>query len=359
MLALAASRKYDVQFQEVTRAFLQTEDINRNVYVKPPAEAVLPENKWWRLVKPVGCEQITCRRIKRLRIQCSFISLASKLNMLSLTSRPDFSYQAKALTTKYGNATKSDFTRAVKLLNQAKQETTRYVIPDLGDEKDWILLGVTDASNKSSGSIFPVGGHVIMILNKVSNAAAIIHWSSKKIDRVVASSLHAETLSMHSLLKNMYFARNLGSEIVGDVFKKMPGLILTDNQDLFSCVHNLKSCEDKRLLADIISIRQAIYEDKTISEVRYVESNLMIADCLTKVTKTGKDLIEVVRSGHYSIPGGSTVRDSTLTAVKTWNQLVKAEMESGQEETNAILNLDKDKSKKEELIDDSQAQVHA
>ena len=40
------------------------------------------------------------------KLQTTFRSLASKLNMLSMSSRPDFAIQAKMLTTKYGSATK-------------------------------------------------------------------------------------------------------------------------------------------------------------------------------------------------------------------------------------------------------------
>ena len=106
---------------------------------------------------------------------------------------------------------------------------------------------------------------------------------------------------------------------------KIPGLAITDNQDLFSCVHNLKPCEDKRLLADIISIKQAIVDDKTITELRYVPADDMIADCLTKTGKLGDDLLNVVKTGVYQIPGGVHIRDSTRLNIKTWQQLMNAE----------------------------------
>ena len=104
-------------------------------------------------------------------------------------------------------------------------------------------------------------------------------------------------------------------------------LALTDNQDLYSCVHNLKPCEDKRLLADIIDIKQAIVDDKTITELRYVSKDLMIADCLTKTGRLGEDLLQVVRTGVYHIPGGVAIRDSTKLNIRTWQQLMNAESE--------------------------------
>ena len=123
----------------------------------------------------------------------------------------------------------------------------------------------------------------------------------------------------------MFFVRQVLKQMFGTKADKIPGLAITDNQDLFSCVHNLKPCEDKRLLADIISIKQAIVDDKTITELRYVPANDMIADCLTKTGKLGDDLLTIVKTGVYQIPGGVHIRDSTRLNIKTWQQLMNAE----------------------------------
>ena len=133
---------------------------------------------------------------------------------------------------------------------------------------------------KLAKTCFLLVGHVILLVNKVTNAAAIIHWSSKKLIRVVSSSLAAETISMQNLSSNMFFVKSLLKELLGAEAENIQGLVLNDNQDLFSCVHNIKACDDKRLLADVIGIRQAIHQDKVIHEVRYVPGKLMIADCL-------------------------------------------------------------------------------
>ena len=272
------------------------------------------------------------------KYQTVFRSVASKLNMLALTSRPDFAFDAKTLTTKYGSATKSHLYQAIRLLKRAKEETTRIVIPDMGREEDWILVGVADASHKSKNELFSIAGHVIMLINKETNAATILHWSSRKIERVVSSSLAAETLSLQQLSSNMYFVMSLLKELCGESVKELKGLALTDNQDLFSCIHNIKSCDDKRLLSDIISIRQAIHNDKTIAEVRYVPSTDMIADCLTKATKNNRDLMTILRTGYYQVPGGAMLRDSTQLSIKTWQELITAEreVEQGMQDEDTI-----------------------
>ena len=258
--------------------------------------------------------------------QSTFRSLASKLNMVALSSRPDFTYGAKFLTTRYGKATKSDLTRAVRMVKKAREESTEMKIPSLGEISNWILVGITDASNKSASEIFSVGGHVILLVNKVTAAASVIHWGSKKIERVVSSSLAAETLALQKTSGSLFLARRLLEGICGQEAMKIPCLVLTDSQNLWSCIHNLTSCSDNRLQADIISIREAIHDDETIQEIRYVHRDDMVADCLTKQTNlTGEKLLDIIRSGQYDIPGGAVLRDSTQLSAKTWAELMTAE----------------------------------
>ena len=257
--------------------------------------------------------------------QSTFRSLACKLNQLAMSARPDLMFDAKVLTTKYGSATKRDLLKAIKIAKRVKDEDTLLTLPNIGEIEDWILVGVTDASKKAANEVFSVGGYVIMLVNKVTSRASVLTWSSKKINRVCSSSLAAETLSLQKLAGNMFFVRQILKQMFGSKADDIPGLAITDNQDLFSCVHNLKPCEDKRLLADIISIKQAIIDDKTITELRYVPKEEMIADCLTKTGKPGNDLLTIVRTGVYQIPGGVHIRDSTKMNVRTWQQLMNAE----------------------------------
>ena len=129
----------------------------------------------------------------------------NKLNMLSISSRPDFAIQAKLLTTKYGSATKRDLLTAIKLLKLAKQEPTKFVIPNLGNVEDWLLVGISDASYKTSAQSLAIAGHIIMLVNKHSGAASVLHWSSQKINRRISSSLAAETIALQKLSEIILF----------------------------------------------------------------------------------------------------------------------------------------------------------
>ena len=269
-------------------------------------------------------------------LQTVFRSMASKLNTVSRSVRPDFSYQAKYLTTRYGKATKSDLTQAVKLMKKAKEESTEVSIPNIGEPEDWLLVGVADASHRKGAELFAVGGHVLILMNKHSQAASVLHWSSKKIDRVCQSSSAAETIALEKLFSTIYFTRNLLKELCGERVKDLKCIAMTDNQALYSNIHHLKSnTEDFRLQSDIISIRQSIENDKIVQELRYCHSEENISDCLTKVTKNGIMLLNIVRTGIFNPPGGTIVRDSTMLAVRTWNQLIQAEAQTKNREISS------------------------
>ena len=88
----------------------------------------------------------------------------------------------------------------------------------------------------------------------------------------------------------------------GTRIKSLKCVALTDNQGLFSNIHHFKSTsEDYRLHSDIIEQRQSIEHEKTVQEVRYVHSSQNLADCLTKGTKSGHMLLQLVRTGQYNL----------------------------------------------------------
>ena len=101
---------------------------------------------------------------------------------------------------------------------------------------------------------------------------------------------------------------------------------MTGNQALFSNVHHLKgNMDDYRLQTEVLAIRQSIEVDKIAQELRYCLSEENIADCLTKISRTSHLLMNVIKTGVFNPPDGTTVRDSTMNAVRTWGQLMQAE----------------------------------
>ena len=53
---------------------------------------------------------------------------------------------------------KSDITQVSKLLRRAKVESTRMMIPHIGQLKEWTLMAISHVSDKPSTNIFLVAG---------------------------------------------------------------------------------------------------------------------------------------------------------------------------------------------------------
>ena len=54
-------------------------------------------------------------------------------------------------------------------------------------------------------------------------------------------------------------------------------------------------------------------------------------------------LLQLVQTGQYDLPGGTHVRDSTMTSVRTWNELIQKEQsmkhEEGWDKNDRIISL--------------------
>ena len=457
MLMEAVRQGWDIESSDVTRAFLQTSKIERNVYVKPPIEAGLPTNKVWKLRRPayglidaahsffvnyadnliaLGCEvckmdnatfyhfedgskatdesrnlngiiashiddslivsndktkNVVVNKMKErftfgshetlpfryvgLNIeneggkiiinqdhfvdsimppdmtkissnkkawvlneeyQTKYRSLVSKLNILSMSARPDISFEVKVLTTRYGKGTKLDLMKAVKVLQKVKRKTTKITVPDMGEIKDCVIVAYSDAATKKIDNAFSVAGHVIFLVNKKTNSATPITWSSKKIERVVNSSLAAETLAVVKIIGAIFFIKEILKQMYGKECGDIPCLTLTDSKDLYEAVHNVKNTNDKRLLGDILQIKQAMAVDGIIEELRHVPSHEMLADSLTKEGVNGEELLNCVRTGILHVRGGLEVLRSKKLETSAWRKLIQAQSGDFMDDENQI-----------------------
>lgn len=119
-------------------------------------------------------------------------------------------------------------------------------------------------------------GYVIVL--KDENNANVIHWSSVKCKRVTRSVLASEL-----------YAMTLGFD-VGAVIKltfqcilkrEIPLVLCTDSHSLYECLVKLGSTSEKRLMIDIMCIRQS-YERREIAQIIWIDGNSNPADAMTK-----------------------------------------------------------------------------
>ena len=111
-------------------------------------------------------------------------------------------------------------------------------------------------ATKKIDHAFSFAGHVIFLVNKVTHHGVALTWGSKKIERVVNSSLGAKTIAVTKVIGNLHFIKESLKQMYGVKAGDIPCVTLIDSKDLFEAVHNIKTSQDKRLVGDIIQTKQ-------------------------------------------------------------------------------------------------------
>ena len=234
--------------------------------------------------------------------QSEFRSLVAKLNTIAYQCRPDIVFGVKILNSKVGKATLEDFKEGQRKMRKVKILPMKLVFPKLGNIEELFLLGHGDAAIKSMpDKTTSVGGHVIMLCNERTQQVCVLNWRSKKIRRVVNSSLAGEALATADTIGELVYQKAILVFIFGENMKDLPVIAATDSQNLHTAVQGTSLIEDAWTIPDIACIKEAV-EKKVINDLLKVRGEDMLANCLTKKGAGGAKLMEVLRTGKYKIP---------------------------------------------------------
>ena len=163
-------------------------------------------------------------------------------------------------------------------------------------------------------------------MNIKTGNSAIFHWRSKQIRRVVHSSEAAEAYALLDAFGDAFYFRNILTQLLGRRASKIPAIAMIDCKNLWESIHNLKPVEDKALMKTIVEIKEFMAMDSVVQEVRLVPASQQLADGLTKQGQKSCDLMKVLQTGKYYLPGGVVVKKYAGVFSRTWFDL------SGQKE---------------------------
>ena len=152
------------------------------------------------------------------------------------------------------------------------------------------ILVFTDASHGSEGGIHSQEGAILFKFDADSNALTPLMWSSRKIRRVVKSTLAAETIAAVNGYDDGVYIQQLLCEFYKTTF---PLDFYTDSKslyDLLSSTHLVETTE-KRLKIDIAAIRQA-FESGELSSISWIPRKLQLADSLAKLNREAAELLQ-------------------------------------------------------------------
>lgn len=127
-------------------------------------------------------------------------------------------------------------------------------------------------------------------------------WQSKRIRRVVRSTLARAILDMSDGIDNAIFLANLFSELTtGNAELNAPSLVcVTDNRSLFDALKSTKQVTEKRLKLDLSSIKELI-QSKEIKEMLWSDTKGQLTDCLTKKGASALVLLKALSEGLWNL----------------------------------------------------------
>ncbi|KAI9036662.1 uncharacterized protein KD926_001616 [Aspergillus affinis] len=191
----------------------------------------------------------------------------------------DLSFAAQVI-----NPSKKDAESLNKRLNWQLENAARglkYVKLDL---KSLQLLVFTDASFANNKDLSSQIGYVIVLADKrnASNTTAvnanIVHWSSIKCKRVTRSVLASE---LYAMAHGSDIAFAIKSTLDQILQTNIPIVLCTESKSLYDCLVRLGSTQEKRLMINIMYLRQA-YKCRQITDIKWIDGDSNPADIMTK-----------------------------------------------------------------------------
>ena len=248
-------------------------------YIQEITQIPVPNNR--ELDSPLNCEEK-----QKLR------SLVGQMNWVANHSRPDIAFDACQISTSVKDATIRDLKNANKVVMRVKSEQVKLTYPLLGDISASHIICYTDASFKNLPGGASQGGYCIFIKG-ANDKRALLAWQSKKIKRVVKSTLAAETLALQEGAEHCYVISSFLKEITG-ISDGFPITIYTDNDSLDNNLQTSNVVTEKRLNMDLMIIRDML-ERNEICHVEWVPNEEQLADSLTKKGASCTKLIRAIQ----------------------------------------------------------------
>ena len=182
------------------------------------------------------------------------------------------------LGVNYNSATVGDLLRLNKVVTRLKTDKLRLLFPKMESINECSLECYADASFANLSDCASQGGFIILLKDSAGNSCPIF-WQSRKIRRVVKSTLAAETLALLDCASAAVYIREVLLEICrcGPV----PIRCYTDNKSLMDTLKSNKNVDDRRLRIDL-AVLQDMVQKGDVNQISWVDTSHQLANCLTK-----------------------------------------------------------------------------
>jgi hypothetical protein len=134
----------------------------------------------------------------------------------------------------------------------------------------------TDAAFANTLDLHSQIDYVVCLTNDAH--ANLIHWSSIKCKRITRSVLAVE---LYAMINDFDVEAVIKSIIERMLHISLSLILFTDSKSLFDCLIKLETTSEKRLIIDLMCLKQS-YERRKIAEIKWIDENINFADAMTK-----------------------------------------------------------------------------
>ena len=183
----------------------------------------------------------------------SFRALIGQLLWASNQTHPDISFNLSELSNSVNHATVEHILSANRVLKNAQNKLVTLTFPYMENLMQCKLVAYSYASYNNLENGSSQGGFCIFLKNSYGNLSLIM-WQSKKIHRIVKSTMAAETLALVDAAEASCWLSNLISELLSyneNVKIHLPTACFTNNRQLYHVLRSIRPALDKRLRVEI------------------------------------------------------------------------------------------------------------
>ena len=243
----------------------------------------------------------------------SLRQICGSLQYAAVHTRPDISAKVGELQAAIPCGRVEHLILANRVLFEAKSKPVNLMIVPIAESKV-TFCAFSDASFESGNGNPTRQGTLIFTTdgNLAKNQRTVIcpmAWSSRKVPRVVRSTLSAESVALGSTLDRLSWLRVFWEWLKNpgidwsqpdQVLRRAPhATVATDCKSVYdlSTKTSTPSCSEYRTTLECLLIRERLREN---CGLRWVNSKAMLADCLTK-SMDGDALRQALMVGQYAL----------------------------------------------------------
>ena len=288
--------------------------LNQSSYVKKINSITIESNRKTQPELPVT-------ESERLALR----GLVGSLQYAAINTRPDLSSKLSFLQSSINSAKIETLQEANRVLHEAKRHHDVAITVKAIPAKDFRLMAFSDASFSSANKPDSHAGSIIVgthqdISKNCQSPISPLTWGCRKIQKVVTSTLSAETIALASTLDHLAWLRlfwawihdpttewkhpeealkQLQPAITVPTLPQDLDLAITDCKSLYDLVTRTAppNCSEYRVQLVARAIKEALREG---TQLRWVHGGAQLADSLTKAMES-HFLRATLKHGFYKL----------------------------------------------------------